>query len=117
MKIVDGAVAAVFLLITPVADAAAEEASAKRPRAVIELFTSQGCANCPPADAYLKDLGHDPSLVTLSFAVDYWDYLGWKDTLADRAFTARQRAYSEGRGDRHVYTPQAVVDEIGRAHV
>ncbi len=86
----------------------------RRPRAVIELFTSQGCGKCPPADALLGRLSADPSLVTLTYAVDYWDYLGWKDTAARPEFTQRQRAYAEARGDRAVYTPQMVID--GRAH-
>src|SRR5207237_7464925 len=79
------------------------------PLAVIELFTSQGCSSCPPADKLVGELGSDPSLVALSLPIDYWDYLGWKDTLADPRHTARQKAYSKLRGDREVYTPQAVV--------
>jgi hypothetical protein len=93
---------------------AAAPASAE-PRAVIELFTSQGCSSCPAADKVLGELSADPSLVTMSLAVDYWDYLGWKDTLADARFSARQKAYSHVRGDRDVYTPQVVVN--GSAHV
>jgi len=85
------------------------------PRAVVELFTSQGCSSCPPADKILGDLAKDPSVVALSLPIDYWDYLGWKDTLADARFSARQKAYSQVRGDREVYTPQVVVN--GRAHV
>ena len=80
------------------------------PLAVIELFTSQGCSSCPPADKLVGELGSDPSLVALSLPIDYWDYLGWKDTLADPRHTARQKAYSKLRGDREVYTPQAVVN-------
>jgi hypothetical protein len=80
------------------------------PRAVIELFTSQGCSSCPPADKLLGQLAADPSLVALSLPIDYWDYLGWKDTLADPRNSARQRAYSHARGDREVYTPQVVVN-------
>jgi hypothetical protein len=80
------------------------------PRAVIELFTSQGCSSCPPADKLLGQLAADPSLVVLSLPIDYWDYLGWKDTLADPRNSARQRAYSHSRGDRDVYTPQVVVN-------
>src|SRR5258708_18405272 len=76
-----------------------------RPRAVIELFTSQGCSSCPPADRLLAELGRDPSLITLSLPVDYWDYLGWKDTLAQHAFTLRQQAYGAARGDQEGYTP------------
>ena len=80
------------------------------PRAVIELFTSQGCSSCPPADKLIGEFAADPSLVSLSLPIDYWDYLGWKDTLADPRHAARQRAYSKVRGDREVYTPQVVVN-------
>jgi hypothetical protein len=85
------------------------------PRAVVELFTSQGCSSCPPADKLMGELSKDPSIITLSMPIDYWDYLGWKDTLADSRFSARQKAYSHMRGDRDVYTPQAVVN--GSLHV
>jgi hypothetical protein len=80
------------------------------PRAVVELFTSQGCSSCPPADKILGELAQDRSVIALSFPIDYWDYLGWKDTLADLRFSARQKAYSQMRGNRGVYTPQAVVN-------
>lgn len=82
---------------------------------MIELFTSQGCSSCPPADKLLGELAQDPSIIALSLPVDYWDYLGWKDTLADARFTARQKAYSRVRRDRDLYTPQAVIN--GAAHV
>lgn len=85
------------------------------PRAVLELFTSQGCSSCPPADKILGELAQDPSVIALSMPIDYWDYLGWKDTLADARFSARQRAYSRVRGDREVYTPQLIVN--GAVHV
>src|SRR5262245_709336 len=85
------------------------------PRAVVELFTSQGCSSCPPADKILGELAKDPSVIALSLPIDYWDYLGWKDTLADSRFSARQKAYSHVRGDRDVYTPQVIVN--GAAHV
>src|SRR6266571_3400772 len=85
------------------------------PRAVIELFTSQGCSSCPAADQLLGELAGDPSLVSVSVPVDYWDYLGWKDTLADPRNTARQKAYAHARGDGEVYTPQVVVN--GSLHV
>jgi len=74
------------------------------------LFTSQGCSSCPPADALLTELAKRPNVIALSFPVDYWDYLGWKDTLAQPAFAARQRGYAHLRGDRQVYTPQLIVN-------
>jgi hypothetical protein len=80
------------------------------PKAVVELFTSQGCSSCPPADRVLADLAREPGVVALSFPVDYWDYLGWKDTLGSPANTARQRAYANARGDRQVFTPQMIVN-------
>jgi hypothetical protein len=85
------------------------------PRALLELFTSQGCSSCPPADKLLGELAADPSLVVMSVPIDYWDYLGWKDTLANPADSVRQRAYARVRGDRQVYTPQIVVN--GSMHV
>jgi len=87
-------------------------ACAGEPRAVIELFTSQGCSSCPAADKVLGELSRDPTLVTLSLPVDYWDYLGWKDTLALHGHSNRERAYADTRGDREVYTPQVVVNGI-----
>ncbi len=80
------------------------------PRAVVELFTSQGCSSCPPADKIIGELAKDPSVIALSMPIDYWDYLGWKDTLADKRFSARQKAYSQVRGDRNLYTPQVIVN-------
>jgi len=90
-------------------------ASTRAPSGVVELFTSQGCSSCPPADAALVDFAADPDVLALGYHVDYWDYLGWKDTLASPENTARQRAYSRTLGSRMVYTPQAVVN--GRAHM
>jgi hypothetical protein len=80
------------------------------PKAVLELFTSQGCSSCPKADKLAAELARDKDLVVLTFPVDYWDYLGWKDTLGAAAHSARQRAYAMVRGDRKVYTPQMVVN-------
>jgi hypothetical protein len=82
------------------------------PRAVVELFTSQGCSSCPAADKLLGELAADPSLVAMSLPVDYWDYLGWKDTLALAGHSKREHAYARGRGDGQVYTPQVVVNGI-----
>ena len=87
-------------------------ASAGEPRAVIELFTSQGCSSCPAADKLLGELTRDPTLITMSLPVDYWDYLGWKDTLALHGHSTRERAYADARGDREVYTPQVVVNGV-----
>lgn len=84
-------------------------------RAVLELFTSQGCSSCPPADAMLKSFSEDPGVVALSLPVDYWDYLGWKDTFASPRNSERQRAYAKARGDGAIYTPQVVVN--GSLHV
>ena len=88
---------------------------AEGPRCVIELFTSQGCSSCPPADRLAAELALDPRNIIVSFPVDYWDYIGWKDTLASPAFTARQKAYASARGDGHVYTPQAVINGLVHA--
>ena len=84
-------------------------------KAVIELFTSQGCSSCPPADKLLGKLARRDDVVALTFPVDYWDYLGWKDTLASPAFSTRQRDYAKSRGDGEVYTPQVVVDGVTHA--
>ena len=93
----------------------APSALAAEPRAVIELFTSQGCSSCPPADRLLGELAEDPSLIALSVPVDYWDYLGWKDTLALPVDSTRQRDYAVARGDREVYTPQVVINGMVHA--
>src|ERR1700761_1429646 len=78
----------------------------------VELFTSQGCSSCPPADAQLGKLCDRPDIVALSFHVDYWDYIGWKDPYANRAMTDRQRAYARVLRQRYVYTPEMVVDGV-----
>jgi hypothetical protein len=79
----------------------------------IELFTSQGCSSCPPSDAYLGGLAKRSDIVALSYHVDYWDYIGWKDPFATRATTERQRAYARVLKQRYVYTPEMVVEGIG----
>lgn len=84
-------------------------------KAVVELFTSQGCSSCPPADRLLGKLAKRGDVVALTFPVDYWDYLGWKDTLASPSYGARQRAYAKARGDGEVYTPQVVIDGVTHA--
>jgi hypothetical protein len=80
------------------------------PRAVIELFTSQGCADCPAADALLKEYIDKENIVGLTLPVDYWDYLGWNDTLAVPRNADRQRAYAQRLGTGTVYTPQAIIN-------
>lgn len=77
---------------------------------VVELFTSQGCSSCPPAEAVLNTLADNKDVIALSFAVTYWDDLGWKDTFGDPAFTARQRDYERGLHHDGVFTPQMVID-------
>jgi hypothetical protein len=94
---------------------AAPSKTVTEPKAVVELFTSQGCSSCPNADAALGRLIKREDIVALSFSVDYWDYLGWKDTLASPKFSERQRAYGKVRGDGAIYTPQVIVN--GVAHV
>ena len=88
-------------------------ATSKRP-VIVELFTSQGCSSCPPADAYLQTLLGKPGIIALSYHVDYWDYLGWRDTLGSADYSQRQYDYASSRGDKNVYTPQAVIN--GREH-
>ncbi len=91
------------------------DVKASESKSVVELFTSQGCSSCPAADALFVKLAKRSDLIVLTLPVDYWDYLGWKDTLATPANTARQKAYARSRGDGQVYTPQAVVN--GQMHV
>jgi hypothetical protein len=96
----------------------AEPQSAARPKAVVELFTSQGCSSCVAADAYFAELAQRHDVVAIALHVDYWDYLGWRDTLGDPAHSTRQRDYAGVRGSQRVYTPQIIVngtsDHVGR---
>ena len=85
------------------------------PLTVVELFTSQGCSSCPPANANLARLADRPDILALSFGVTYWDKLGWKDTFASKAYTDRQWAYAKGLRHSQVWTPQVVVN--GRTDV
>jgi hypothetical protein len=88
--------------------ALAQEAQADGP-VVVELFTSQGCAACPPADAMMQDLAAREDVIALSLHVDYWNYLGWEDTFSQAVFTDRQYGYGRAAGSTVVYTPQLIV--------
>jgi hypothetical protein len=90
-------------------------ATASEIKAVVELFTSQGCSSCPKADKLLGEFADNPNLIALSLSVDYWDYLGWRDTLALHVHSARQKGYANQRGARPVYTPQVVVNGVAEA--
>ena len=81
---------------------------------VVELYTSQGCSSCPPADALFQTLAKDPRVIPLALHVDYWDYIGWADTLASPKFTERQKSYARAIGSRTIYTPQMIVDGVER---
>jgi hypothetical protein len=105
MRIVGGALAA------PAIWRSAEAADMP---VLLELFTSQGCSDCPPADKVAGELAKLPGVHVVSFNVDYWDYLGWKDTLAKPQYSQRQMDYAHARGDGEVYTPQMVIN--GTAH-
>ena len=85
------------------------------PGVVVELFTSQGCSSCPPADELLARLAERDDVIALALHVDYWDYIGWKDEFAQPKFTTRQRAYARQAGSRMIYTPQMVI--AGLDHV
>ena len=91
------------------------DAQTRRPQVVIELFTSQGCSSSPTADTVIGELSRDPEIITLTFPVTYWDYLGWKDTLGQDVFGKRQKLYAKARGDNQIYTPQAIIN--GSIHV
>lgn len=105
--------AALAALTLPLALSTGQTAPAAEPfPVVVELFTSQGCSSCPPADALLGKLAKRPDVISLSLPVDYWDHLGWKDTLASPANSKRQWAYAHARGGRSVYTPQMVVNGL-----
>ncbi|WP_316297622.1 DUF1223 domain-containing protein [Aliisedimentitalea sp. MJ-SS2] len=95
--------------------AGAAMAEGKKPVILVELFTSQGCSSCPPADAFLHELAKRSDVVALSLHVDYWDYIGWKDVFADKKFTLRQHGYAQAGKRRSVYTPQMIIH--GQDHV
>jgi hypothetical protein len=106
-----GLVLAFFMAQSQVAagEAGARTGPASSPT-VVELFTSQGCSSCPPADAFLRELSRREDVIALSFHVDYWDYIGWRDPFASEAATARQHAYARALHQRYVFTPEMVID-------
>ena len=79
------------------------------PVVVVELYTSQGCSSCPPADEFVAMLASDPRILPLALHVDYWDYIGWEDKFAQAKFTDRQHAYAKAIGSRTIYTPQLII--------
>jgi hypothetical protein len=103
-----GALALALIGAVPVA-ATAQAARARGPL-VVELFTAQGCDSCPQANTIVADLAERDSVIALTFPVDYWDYLGWRDTFARPEFSARQRAYAARLGVRAIYTPEVVIN-------
>ncbi len=82
------------------------------PRAVVELFTSQGCSSCPQADVRLGELGKQADIITLAYHVDYWDYIGWPDTFGSKASSDWQKAYAQSWGSSRIYTPEMVVNGL-----
>ncbi len=104
------------LLMTLILGAALSVGAAwARTPVVVELYTAQGCASCAKANSYAAALSERAGVVPLTFSVDYWDYLGWKDTLAQPEFTERQKAYDARFGLRDVYTPQMIIDGAAQA--
>lgn len=103
------ALAAFSLSTAPAALAGAPAGAPAHEPVVVELFTSQGCNSCPPADALLAKLATRADVLALGFHVDYWDYLGWSDTFALHAATERQRGYSKALGQGYLYTPEMII--------
>jgi hypothetical protein len=89
--------------------------SAEDQPVVVELFTSQGCSACPPADAQLHSLAKKPNVIALALHVDYWDYIGWEDSFAKPDFTDRQRAYAQAQNERMIYTPQFMINGMANS--
>ena len=101
-----------MLALLALAYPASAEGTRMRPKAVVELFTSQGCASCPPADALLTMLATEGDVVALAYHVDYWDYIGWPDTFGAAANSDLQRDYAESWGSSRIFTPQLVVNGV-----
>jgi hypothetical protein len=107
-------VSAAAVLWLSVAASAAGETGGSEPGVVVELYTSQGCSSCPPADDLFARLVKDPRVIPLALHVDYWDYIGWKDGFAKPQFTDRQKSYAHAIGSRTIYTPQMIVGGMDR---
>src|SRR3569832_605847 len=99
------AAAAALMFVGPAGAAEVRD----HPKAVLELFTSQGCSSCPQANMRIGELSKQTDLITLAYHVDYWDYIGWTDTFGSKDNTARQKAYAQSWGKQMIYTPQLVV--------
>lgn len=115
MPVLRNAAIGVGLAMAALLTLAAPAHADKKLRGVVEMFTSQGCSSCPPADKVLASYAGEDDVLALSWHVDYWNYLGWKDTFSHADFTRRQYQYAKSFKRRGVYTPQAVIN--GRHHV
>lgn len=104
MRYISGAALGLWLALGTVAQAESQQGL------VVELYTSQGCSSCPPADDHFAKLAQTPGIIALSLHVDYWDYIGWADTFANAKFSERQRNYARAAGSKMVYTPQLIVN-------
>lgn len=100
------------ILATAVSDAPAEEVVRAKPIGVVELFTSQGCSNCPKADRAIESLAQRDDVITVAYHVDYWNYMGWQDTLSAKENTERQYGYAKTLGIKNVFTPQIVLNGV-----
>src|SRR6476661_10198152 len=100
------AAAAALMFVGPAVAAEVRD----HPKAVLELFTSQGCSSCPQADMRFGELGKQTDLITLAYHVDYWDYIGWTDTFGAKANTDRQRDYAAAWNTSNIYTPELVIN-------
>jgi hypothetical protein len=107
-------VSAAFGVLASLMPSASVQAETSTPVVVVELYTSQGCSSCPPADDFFAELTREPMVIPLALHVDYWDYIGWTDTFADAKFTARQKAYARDIGTRTIYTPQMIIGGLDR---
>lgn len=105
-------IAAVLAIVASVACAQAEETVKSKPIGVVELFTSQGCSNCPKADRAIESLAGRSDVITIAYHVDYWNYMGWQDTLSAKENTERQYGYAKTLGIRNVFTPQIVLNGV-----